>query len=190
VWDAGLVALDVVLPPGHPLAPADVVETYRWLGEAVAEALAELGLEHVEVAEIARARSASAAPGEAAAACFGGLSPFEVLVDGRKVLGLSQARRRPGTLLQAGLLLDLDADGLARLMGRGATFARALAAAAAGLREWRADLAAADLVSAVERAVSSATGATVQADEPNGAERAQIAAALAAGVGPSPVRRR
>ena len=31
-------------------------------------------------------------------ACFGGLSPYEVLAGGRKVVGLSQTRRRQGTL--------------------------------------------------------------------------------------------
>ena len=68
-------------------------------------------------------------------ACFGGLSPYEVLAGGRKVVGLSQARRRQGTLLQAGVLLDLDAARLARLLDGGDRLAADLTAAAAGLRE-------------------------------------------------------
>ena len=58
-----------------------------------------------------------------------------MLAGGRKVVGLSQARRRNGTLLQAGVLLDLDAARLARLLGGGDGLAADLAAAAAGLRE-------------------------------------------------------
>jgi lipoate-protein ligase A len=58
-----------------------------------------------------------------------------VLAGGRKVVGLSQARRRGGTLLQAGVLLDLDAARLARVLGGGDRLAADLAAAAAGLGE-------------------------------------------------------
>ncbi|HSJ74491.1 MAG TPA: hypothetical protein VK904_09250 [Miltoncostaeaceae bacterium] len=133
LWDAGLLALDVVLPHGHPRETRDVVEGYRWLGEALAAGLRALRAPAVELVEIPRARSAEPRPSDIA--CFGGLSPYEVLVDGRKVVGLSQARRRDGTLLQAGLLLDLDAARLARLLGGGDPLAADLAAVAAGLRE-------------------------------------------------------
>ena len=134
LWDAGLLALDVVLPRDHPRDSRDVVEAYRWLGEALAEGLRALGAPDVEVVAAPRARAA--APRPADVACFGGLSPYEVLADGRKVVGLSQTRRRHGTLLQAGVLLDLDAARLATVLGGGEALAADLTAAAAGLREW------------------------------------------------------
>jgi lipoate-protein ligase A len=158
LWDAGLVALDVVLPRGHPLAVDDVVAAYRWLGEALADALRALGVPGVEVVGVERARAARDRPGPAADACFGGLSPFEVLAGGRKVVGLSQARRRPGTLLQAGIPLRLDAERLARLMGRDDAFADGLAAAATGLCEIVDGVGASDLVAAVDAAVSRRCG--------------------------------
>jgi lipoate-protein ligase A len=133
LWDTGLLALDVVLPRGHPLEGRDVVEGYRWLGDALAGGLRALGAPEVEVVQVPRARAA--APRPADVACFGGLSPYEVLAGGRKVVGLSQARRRGGTLLQAGVLLDLDAARLARVLGGGDRLAADLAAAAAGLSE-------------------------------------------------------
>jgi lipoate-protein ligase A len=133
LWDAGLLALDVVLPHGHAREAQDVVEGYRWLGEVLAGGLRALGAPAVELVEVTRARGAEPRPSDVA--CFGGLSPYEVLVEGRKVVGLSQARRRNGTLLQAGLLLDLDAARLARVLGGGEGLAADLAAAAAGLRE-------------------------------------------------------
>ena len=126
LWDRDLLALDVALPRGHPLAADDVVAAYRWLGEAIADALGAVGVADVEVIDVPRARAAAGAPGAAADACFGGLSPFEVLAGGRKVVGLSQARRRPGALLQAGIPLTLDAARLARLMARDEDFARPL----------------------------------------------------------------
>jgi lipoate---protein ligase len=122
-----------VLPHGHPRETQDVVEGYRWLGEALAEGLRAVGAPDVELVQVPRARAADPTPADVA--CFGGLSPYEVLAGGRKVVGLSQARRRNGTLLQAGVLLDLDAARLARLLGGGDGLGADLAATAAGLRE-------------------------------------------------------
>ncbi len=158
LWDGDLVALDVVLPRGHRLAADDVVAAYRWLGEALADALRALGVPDVEVIDVARARAAKAAPGPAADACFGGLSPWEVLAGGRKVVGLSQTRRRPGALLQAGMPLRLDAARLGRLLGRDAAWARGLAATAAGVRELAPEVSAADVVAAVEDAIAAREG--------------------------------
>ena len=98
-----------------------------------------------------------------------------MLAGGRKVLGLSQARRRPGALLQAGIPMRLDAARLARLMGRGAAFARALAEAAAGLDEVAPGASAADVVAAVDAAVAARAGARFRADDLTEAERAAIA---------------
>lgn len=120
LWDADLLSLDVVLPPGHPLAGTDVTQAYRWLGEAVAAALEGLGAV-VRVAGIDEARAAARATDPASVAarrtCYGGLSPFEVVdAAGRKVVGLSQARRRTGTLFQCGILRDADVATLASLV--------------------------------------------------------------------------
>lgn len=117
LWDGGLLALDVALPPDHELVRADVVQTYAWLGRSFAAALARMGHEHVELVSVEVARSQAPPHGLLAAACFGSLSPYEVTIAGRKVLGLSQVRRRHGTLLQAGLLLEHDPATLARLLG-------------------------------------------------------------------------
>ena len=156
LWDRDLLALDVVLPRGHRLAPDDVVAAYRWLGEALADALRAVGVPDVEVVALERARGA--APGPAADACFGGLSPWEVLAGGRKVVGLSQTRRRPGALLQAGVPLRLDAARLARLLGRDDAWAEGLAATAAGVRELAPDVTADDVVAATEAAVAAREG--------------------------------
>lgn len=160
LWDAGLLALDLVLPPGHRLAAPDVVAAYRPLGEAIAAALRALGVADVAVVAPAAARAdrAAAAGHPAGLACFGALSPYEVTVGGRKVVGLSQARRRPGTLLQAGIALRFDADGLARLLAPAgperAAFAADLATRAGGL----AGLGAPAVVAAVEASLAAREG--------------------------------
>src|SRR5579864_229667 len=40
-----LLDLDVILPPDHPLLLADIVESYRWLGDTWVAALRHLGAE-------------------------------------------------------------------------------------------------------------------------------------------------
>ena len=54
------------------------------------------------------------------------VSEWEIVVDTRKVVGLSQVRRRTGTLLQVGILLDIDGARLASLLQLDAADRRAL----------------------------------------------------------------
>lgn len=131
LWDDDLIAIDVILPAGHPLLPADVVAAYRWVGEAVAHALGHLGIVGARAVppEEARAWPRGAASG----LCFGGLSPWEVVVGDRKVLGLSQVRRQAGGIVQIGVPMALDADRLARAVGAPPAVADDLAARTAGI---------------------------------------------------------
>src|SRR5437868_9609271 len=40
-----LLSLDVILPAGHPLIHSDIVESYRWFGEAWVAALCQFGVQ-------------------------------------------------------------------------------------------------------------------------------------------------
>lgn len=100
---AEFVMLDIVLPTSHPFYISDVTKSYRWLGNVWVAALDLLGLS-AQILPIAEARAdAQALDHLTRRACFGGRSPYEVLVSGRKLVGFSQVRRRQGALLQAGL---------------------------------------------------------------------------------------
>jgi len=120
-----LLSLDVLLPAGHPLILADIVESYRWFGEAWAAALLQLGIETrtVTPAEAHAQRALLKQPETRAyeslmqRACFGALSSYEVAAGRRKVVGLDMIRRRMGSLLQAGVLLHWDPEPLAQLLG-------------------------------------------------------------------------
>ncbi len=173
LWDAGLVALDVVLPPGHALADRDVTRAYGWLGTAVATALTRLGVPAAAI-PLADARQAQARTDQtsrlAARACFGGISPFEVVApDGRKLAGLAQVRRARGTIFQCGIALGFDADGLAAALARDAADQAALAAALAALVAAVGDavpgLTAAAVIAAVEAVLTESEGITLQAAE-------------------------
>ncbi|HEY7350279.1 MAG TPA: hypothetical protein VH599_18315 [Ktedonobacterales bacterium] len=140
-----LLSLDVILPPGYPLAGRDIVEAYRWFGDLWAETLQGLGLAARAIppaeAHAPRTRQALEQAGRLEhllrQSCYGAFSPYEIGVNGRKVLGLDQVRRRVGFLFQAGLLLRWDAGQVASLLAAEPEERPALAA---GLRERAAGL--------------------------------------------------
>lgn len=109
LWTPGLVALDVAIPRAHVLWSPDVVASYRWLGELIAESVRSLGVRDVVAVPPSVARSMND-PELAALACYAGVSPWEVMVDGRKLVGLSQVRRAAGVLLQVGVLGHTEGD--------------------------------------------------------------------------------
>jgi lipoate---protein ligase len=158
----------VLLPAGHPLVSPDVVESYRWFGECWADTLRHLGAQ-VRVVGIAEARGTMlpAGPlGEAVRlACFGTLSPYEVLMGSRKVVGLAQIRRT-NVLLQSGIHLAFDADGLAELLAphQPSELAAELKLRAAGLAEiGLGNVTADDLIAAFGRTLYERHGVRLEA---------------------------
>ena len=136
-----LLDLDVVLPPDHPLVLADIVESYRWLGETWVATLRRLGIEEARTVSPTEAhlqRALLKQPETSAyeqlmnRACYGSLSSYEVVVGRRKVVGLCMIRRRRGILLQAGVVLHWETTQLAQLLGHTDTEQDLLAT---GLRE-------------------------------------------------------
>jgi len=121
-----LLSLDVILPAGHPLILADIVESYRWFGEAWVAALGLLDIRaRVVPPKEAHAQRTLRKQPETRTyellmnrACYGTLSPYEVVAGKRKVVGLDMIRRRVGSLLQAGVLLSWETTLLAQLLGQ------------------------------------------------------------------------
>jgi lipoate-protein ligase A len=119
--DEDYLMLDIALPPGDPRILDDLTESYRWLAERMRSALGQLGVEQPALV-VPRALRALDEPSREAArtACFAGLGPYEVLdVQGRKLVGLAQRRRRGGVLLQAAAYLGGDRGVLADLLWLG-----------------------------------------------------------------------
>lgn len=120
-----LLSLDVVLSADSPLVLPDVVESYRWFGEAWVRALALLGIQTRIVppqeahAQRLRLKQPEMCEQERILhrACYGSLSSYEVVAGQRKVVGLDMIRRRAGSLLQAGVLLHWETTTLAQLLG-------------------------------------------------------------------------
>jgi len=79
--------------------PADIAGTYKIISQCVARGLSALGI-NASLAEDGRARTKE----EISPCCFSSPSKNELLVNGRKICGSAQVRRRGG-FLQHGLLL-------------------------------------------------------------------------------------
>lgn len=160
--DAGEISLEVTVPVGHPLAPADILTAYARFGAALQDGLSRLGIAAVSVSpDLARSRPPAPSM---AAACFGSLAPHELTAAGRKLIGLSQIRRRRTAVLQAAVYLRFSAEPLAAVLAP---------AARAGRRDFAAQLA--------ERVIDvhTAAGRAVDASEFCAAMRAAMVARLA-----------
>lgn len=122
-----MLSSSVVLPPDHRLLAGGTVASYRWLGVLHAGLLRDFGVPaHALPPDELKRR-----PGDPslAWACFGGLSPWEVVADRQKVVGLAQLRGRHGVLLTTGTLLHRpDWALLCRTLGRPEDDAARLAA--------------------------------------------------------------
>ncbi len=184
--DSTAFNLDIALPTAHPLPTTDVVLAYRWVGEALAQAMRNLGVTEARAIPAAEVRALPPlAPDDPLRlACYGTLSPWEVVVPAeqtpdaesvalatpRKLVGLCQVRRRGGALFQVGFYRRFDAQTLATLLAipddSRRTFAPRLAAATAGLRASsprRHPHKAAQIMRAVEYAIyeRSRSGGTI-----------------------------
>lgn len=91
----------LALPVQHPLAQGSVVESYRKISAALLLGLHALG------ARVAAERSA-VAENPPSAVCFDTPSHYEIAVDGRKLVGSAQVRRRDGILQHGSLPLTGD----------------------------------------------------------------------------------
>lgn len=86
--------VDVFVPAGDPLWHADVGKAFHWLGRTLVGAFTDVGVP----------ASMHSGPYEAGPSdglvCFASLGPGEVVVDGRKLVGISQRRSREGCRFQ------------------------------------------------------------------------------------------
>ena len=131
LMDPGLLCLDVLIPAGHPWLGGELGRLFEVVGTAWAQALDALGVADVAVYMGAAQRRVRGTPREqlVAAICYAALGRGEVTAGGRKLVGLAQRRRRPGALVQCGLLQTWDPRPLLRALRSPEDDAEILAAA-------------------------------------------------------------
>jgi lipoate-protein ligase A len=118
LMDPGLLCLDVLIPTGHPWLDGDLGRPFDVVGRAWANALTTFGVTEIAVYTGAAQRRVRGTPREQllAAICYATLGRGEVTAGGRKLVGLAQRRRRPGALIQCGLLRTWDPRPLLRAL--------------------------------------------------------------------------
>jgi lipoate-protein ligase A len=122
-----LLRAAVRLPPHHALLHGGPVAAARWLGGVHLRWLAGQGITHAQLYE---------GPAIEHWSCFAGRGPGEVLVEGRKLVGIAQAWRRHAVwLASATLLTPPPWRLLCELMHHPAAEAQALDARAVDLRQ-------------------------------------------------------
>ena len=110
-----VVWLDVLIPRGHGLWSDDVGIAGRWLADAWARGLAELGVTGLERHDGAMVRTRWSS-----LICFDGRGPGELFAGGAKVVGVSQRRTREWARFQCALSVVWDPqilDGLITVDG-------------------------------------------------------------------------
>ncbi len=97
----------VIISEDHSLMPNTVTESYKVLSQALLEGFHNLGLE----AELAKVIKSSHKAGTSSA-CFDAPSTYELVIDGKKIVGSAQVRKN-GVILQHGSILNhLDVNKL------------------------------------------------------------------------------
>lgn len=89
------------LPLTHPLAAANVIESYRRISRGLLQTLRNLGLN--AASDHQSHQSQTQGP-----VCFDISSPYEITVDQRKIIGSAQLRRRGGLLQHGSIPLAGD----------------------------------------------------------------------------------
>jgi lipoate-protein ligase A len=176
VLHANEVTYSIILPPSHPLTHVSVVASYQALSQGLLRGLALLGIQ-AQLARVehpptpAAASVASASDGGAQAACFDAPSWYELLANGRKLVGSAQVRRG-GALLQHGSVpLTLVPQDLYKLLSFSSAAVReraqqAFANKAAGLCDITAQsLTPAHVAQALISGISQALSCIMQADQ-------------------------
>lgn len=111
-----MVWFDVVLPADEPRfadVAGDVNKSMRWIGGHVRTALSNLGVDAVTVHD---------GPMDCTEwcrlVCFAGTAPGEVLLDGRKLVGISQRRARLGSRIQCAVHTHWSPESMVELLVR------------------------------------------------------------------------
>jgi lipoate-protein ligase A len=101
----------VVAGDQEKIFPSDISETYKVISKCIARGLAYLGI-RADLAEGGRVGAGE----ELKSCCFSVPSKNELLVEGRKICGSAQVRRRGGFLQHGSLLLAFDPGETASLL--------------------------------------------------------------------------
>jgi lipoyl(octanoyl) transferase len=103
-------SVDLIVPGEHPLAFSDVHAGYELFAKILSDAFAALGLS-LHPVPVEQARTLNPSP-ELRPICFASVSPYEFEINGRKLNGLCQIRRRGVIAYQSAIYRRFKIDPL------------------------------------------------------------------------------
>lgn len=108
------LGISLAIENEHRLNSPDITESYRSFGQLLSKAFARLGIDARPIS-IQEARE-KRMDGPLSRCCLAGVNPYEPFVDGKKVAGLAQIRRRDHSLIHAIIPLRFEATRWASLL--------------------------------------------------------------------------
>jgi lipoate-protein ligase A len=90
----GQLGYALFLPSSHRVWAGDLIASYERLAAPLQLALNCIGVDTQPASAALRAATSAEAPPFAERVCFAALGPYELMADGRKIVGNSQIRRR------------------------------------------------------------------------------------------------
>ncbi len=117
-----------------PEGATSVVGAYRWLSDGLVNGLKALGVE----AALARSHKSTAPRGSTPNNCFNSAAQCDFLVEGRKLIGAAQARKRGAILQHGSILLELDETMWNKMLG--GEMRNSISLRALGLKASRAEI--------------------------------------------------
>lgn len=104
----------VIFYENSPRFPSSLMGAYKLIGEALRSGLAKLGIDGSLLPEAGSVRSKQSSI--RSGACFSSPSSYELLADGKKIVGSAQKRIKGGVLQHGSILLKLDREKLFSLL--------------------------------------------------------------------------
>ncbi|MEW6378234.1 MAG: lipoate--protein ligase family protein [bacterium] len=153
VLHKGDISCSLVLAESNPVIPRGVLASYQKISQAIQRGLGILGIE----AQLCPERRISRTP-----FCFSGAARYEILVQGKKVMGNAQ-RREEGALLQQGsIMIEDQRELICRLFPQPERFSRSGGKAISGEESGQSTTAGLEFISLEEAAGGPVTASLVK----------------------------
>lgn len=108
------ITYSLVSPIDNPLLPNNVLGCYQLIGKAL-----HMGLNNLNIkAELTPRKKipSERVHREKPSSCFFTLSPYEILVNGKKIIGSAQKREKGNFLQHGSILLEINAENLSTVL--------------------------------------------------------------------------
>ncbi|MCX8095476.1 MAG: lipoate--protein ligase family protein [Caldisericia bacterium] len=98
VYHENELTYSIVIPKNHPLYELSIIESYKEISKVFIFSLIEFGIK----GELTKKS------GEIDGFCFSSLNYYEVSVNGKKIIGSAQRRKKEGLLQQGSIPIEID----------------------------------------------------------------------------------